>query len=95
MKISVNKSFKWFCAGFFSCWFVYQVPAWYWCTYAFIHPDAALRYEEKFANKTDADLIEILNERPSPRTQGASFVWNKRHPAGKPFVAWTNTTQGK
>jgi hypothetical protein len=77
------------------CYVVINAHGWYWCTYAFIHPDASWRFEEQFSNLPDTDLDKIIRERPSPRKEGAMRVWQKRHPVGQPFVAWTNTTQGK
>jgi hypothetical protein len=95
MRITISNNFKWLLAVLLTAYVMFSFHDWYWTVASWIHPDISLRYEEKFSDYSDDQLDSILNERPSSRTNGALRVWQKRHPLGQSFVAWTNTTQGK
>jgi len=51
---------------------------WYWTVVSWVHPDVSRQYERQFQALSNAELLEIMEERTSPRTNGALWVLEKR-----------------
>ena len=95
MKINIGKNIKWILLVGLVGYLAYASYDWYWTIVSWVHPDIDRKYAEQFSTLPDDQLEKIMKERPSSRTNGAMWAWEARHPVDKPFVAWTNTTQGK
>jgi len=65
-------------AVFLIAYCAYSWHDWYWTVTSWAHPDVSRQYERQFQTLSNAELLEIMEERTSPRTNGALWVLEKR-----------------
>jgi len=56
----------------------YSWHDWYWTLTSWVHPDIDRRLEDQFKSLSNSELLNILQERISSRTNAASWVLEKR-----------------